>query len=83
MSEKRFKYTAFDGFEEYGEYITPHQVVTLLNEYYEENMELKSESKMVCEREAYKKLCEHLEEENRQLEKRLMIAEDKVKGLMK
>ena len=46
-------------------------------------MELKCKSKMVCEREAYKKLCEHLEEENKQLEKRLMIAEDKVKGLMK
>ena len=53
---KRFKYTAFDGFEEYGEYITPYKVVTLLNDYYEENKELK---------------------------RRLMIAEDKVKGLMK
>ena len=56
MNEKRFKYTAFDGFEENGEYITPHQVATLLNEYYEEN---------------------------KQLKRRLMIAEDKVKGLMK
>lgn len=56
MSEKRFKYTAFDGFEENGEYISHYKVVTLLNEYYEEN---------------------------KQLERRLMIAEDKVKGLMK
>ena len=56
MSMKRFKYTAFDGFEDYEKYITPYKVVTLLNEYYEENKELK---------------------------RRLMIEQDKVKGLMK
>ena len=38
---KRFTYIMCDGFEEYGEYITPYKVVTLLNEYYEENKELK------------------------------------------
>ena len=53
---KRFKYIAFDGFEDNGEHISPHTVVTLLNEYHEEN---------------------------KQLKRRLMIAEDKVKGLMK
>ena len=34
MSGKRFTYIPFDGFEDNGEFITPHQVVDLLNKYY-------------------------------------------------
>ena len=83
MSEKRFEYIPLDGFEDNGEFITPHQVVNLLNEYYEENMELKSKSKMIYERDAYKKSYEDLKEENKELKRRLVIMEDKVKGLMK
>lgn len=67
MSEKRFKYIAFDGFEDYGEFITPHQVVDLLNDLYDENMELKSKSKIIYERDAYKRLYDDLKEENKQL----------------
>lgn len=37
MTDKRFAYILFDGFEDNGEYITPHQVVKLLNKLYEEN----------------------------------------------
>ena len=38
---KRFTYIMCDGFEDNGEYIMPHDVVNLLNEYDEENRELK------------------------------------------
>ena len=38
---KRFEYICFDGFTDNGEYIMPHEVATLLNEYDEENRELK------------------------------------------
>lgn len=37
MTNKRFTYILFDGFEDNGEYITPRQVVKLLNELHEEN----------------------------------------------
>lgn len=44
---KRFKYIAFDGFEDNGEFITPHQVVNLLNDLYEENQHLKQYRKAI------------------------------------
>lgn len=40
MTAKRFRYILFDGFEDYGEYISPNEVVNLLNTLYEENREL-------------------------------------------
>ena len=47
------------------------EIVELLNELYDENIDIKSKSKMVYERDAYKKLCNGLEEENKQLKKEL------------
>lgn len=41
MTAKRFTYILFDGFEDNGEYITPHTVVEILNELHEENEELR------------------------------------------
>ena len=38
---KRFTYIMCDGFEDNGEYIMPHDVANLLNEYDKENRELK------------------------------------------
>lgn len=46
MTEKRFEYIMFDGFTDTmsdEEYINPHQVARLLNEFYEENEQLKRE----------------------------------------
>lgn len=43
MTAKRFNYVAFDGFEDNEEYISPHQVVELLNEFHEENEQLKQQ----------------------------------------
>lgn len=43
MTYERFSYVAFDGFEDNGEYITPYQVVEIMNELYEENKKLKKE----------------------------------------
>ena len=40
MSE-RFEYIPFDGFTDNGEYISPYNVVNLLNEFDEENKRLK------------------------------------------
>ena len=44
MTAKRFRYILFDGFEDYGEYISPNEVVNLLNALHEENKELKKEN---------------------------------------
>lgn len=41
MTEKRFKYIMFDGFEDNGEYLNPQEVAKILNELYEENKEIK------------------------------------------
>lgn len=41
MTEKRFKYIMFDGFEDNGEYLNPQEVVKILNELYEENKKIK------------------------------------------
>lgn len=58
MTYKRFTYIAFDGFEDNGEYITPYQVVDLLNELHEENQALKQSDNLT-----------ELEEENQELRK--------------
>lgn len=44
MTEKRFTYVLGDGFAVDGVYISPHEVVELLNNSYEENQKLNEEN---------------------------------------
>ena len=44
MNEKRFTYVLGDGFAVDGVYISPHEVVELLNNSYEENQKLNEEN---------------------------------------
>ena len=59
-------------------------ISTLLNGFYEEIHELKKDRNelFIRERDA-KNDWRELKQENKQLKRRLMIAEDKIKGLMK
>ena len=76
MTYKRFNYVAFDGFTDNEEFITPYQVVKLLNELHEENtmLKLQVETKLFSRRE--------LEKENEQLKKENQGIQDKVMRLL-
>ena len=63
MIYKRFTYIPFDGFEDNGEYIMPHTVANLLNEFYEENRKYRSQLNDL------KKENEQLKEQVKQLQR--------------
>lgn len=70
MTYKRFEYISFDGFTDNGEYITPYQVVKLLNEQHEQiqflNMKYAERTSIIGEQSLK---IENLEKENEQLKK--------------
>ena len=58
-------------FIDFNDKIDFNQLCELLNELYDENLELKCKSQMTYERDAYKKLYEDLKEENEKLKSEL------------
>ena len=90
MTYKRFTYIPFDGFEDNGEFITPYQVVKLLNELHKENDALKQvlKTKVVVNRQyeelqILKKENEQLKEHQRTLEAKIVRLKDRVKTFEK
>ena len=79
MTYKRFTYIPFDGFEDNGEFITPYQVVKLLNELHKENDALKQvlKTKVVVNRQ-YEEL-QILKKENEQLKKSIECQNEMIK----
>lgn len=85
MTDKRFNYVAFDGFEDNGEYITPYEVVKLLNEQHETIQRLEKEKLDLSiynqenEISALKEI-NKFKKENEQLKKAIDEADDLIKS---
>lgn len=79
MTEKRFKYILFEGFEENGEPISNHEVAMRLNSLAEENKELRAKSSSwkitaseeISEKQELMKQNVKLKEENEQLKQQI------------